>query len=183
MTPNFVHLHCHSEFSLIDSTLRIDEMIQQCCALGLPAIAINDNCNMFALVKFFKAAEAKGIKPIAGADLYLAEPGQTPSRLTFLCQNQSGYLSLSRLISRAYLEGHRGDFVSIQSDWLQQDNAGLILITGRDSLLGQQLASGKTEHVKQTLSDWKRLFQDRLYLEITRTNRDGEQDFNTAAIA
>ena len=118
-------------------------MIQQCCALGLPAIAINDNCNMFALVKFFKAAEAKGIKPIAGADLYLAEPGQAPSRLTFLCQNNAGYLSLSRLISRAYLEGHRGDFVAIESDWLQHDHEGLILIVGRESLMGQQLASGK----------------------------------------
>ncbi|MEO8001594.1 MAG: DNA polymerase III subunit alpha, partial [Arenimonas sp.] len=183
MNPSFVHLHCHSEFSLIDSTLRIDEMIDQCLVLGLPAIAINDNCNMFALVKFFKAAEAKGIKPIAGADLYLAEPNQTPSRLTFLCQNQQGYLSLSRLISRAYLEGHRGDFVSIQSDWLQQDNQGLIMIVGRDSLLGQQIASGKAEHIKQTLSDWKKQFGDRLYLEITRTERDGEKDFNAAAIS
>lgn len=183
MNPGFVHLHCHSEFSLVDSTLRIDEMIQQCCALGLPSIAINDNCNMFALVKFFKAAEAKGIKPIAGADLFLAEPGQPPSRLTFLCQNQAGYLSLSRLVSRAYLEGHRGDFVAIQSDWLHQDNQGLILIAGRESLLGQQIASGKAEHVKQTLSDWKQLFKDRLYLEITRTGRDGEQDFNGAAIS
>ena len=98
MSPSFVHLHCHSEFSLVDSTLRIDEMIQHCCALGLPAIAINDTNNMFALVKFFKAAEAKGIKPIAGADLFLAEPNQAPSRLTLLCQNQQGYLSLSRLI-------------------------------------------------------------------------------------
>ena len=182
MNPGFVHLHCHSEFSLVDSTLRIDEMIQQCCALGLPAIAINDTNNMFALVKFFKAAESKGIKPIAGADVYLAEPNQTPSRLTFLCQNQQGYLSLSRLISRAYLEGHRGDFVAIQSDWLQQDNAGLILIAGRESLLGQQIASGKTEHIKQTLSEWKRQFGDRLYIEITRTEREGEQDFNAAAI-
>ncbi len=182
MSPSFVHLHCHSEFSLVDSTLRIDEMIQQCCALGLPAIAINDTSNMFALVKFFKAAEAKGIKPIAGTDLYLAEPGQAPSRLTFLCQNNAGYLSLSRLISRAYLEGHRGDFVAIESDWLRHDNEGLVLIVGRESLLGQQLASGKTEHVKQTLADWKRLFKDRLYIEITRTGREGEQDFNTVAI-
>ncbi|HPW33946.1 MAG TPA: DNA polymerase III subunit alpha [Arenimonas sp.] len=182
MNPGFVHLHCHSEFSLVDSTLRIDEMIQQCCALGLPAIAINDTNNMFALVKFFKAAESKGIKPIAGADVYLAEPNQIPSRMTFLCQNQQGYLSLSRLISRAYLEGHRGDFVAIQSDWLQQDNAGLILIAGRESLLGQQIASGKTEHIKQTLSEWKRQFGDRLYIEITRTEREGEQDFNAAAI-
>ncbi len=182
MNPSFVHIHCHSEFSLVDSTLRIDEMIQQCCALGLPAIAINDTSNMFALVKFFKAAEAKGIKPIAGADLFLAEPGQAPSRLTVLCQNNAGYLSLSRLISRAYLEGHRGDFVAIESDWLQRDNEGLILIVGRESLLGQQLASGKTEHVKQTLADWKRLFGDRLYVEITRTQREGEQDFNAAAI-
>ncbi len=183
MNPGFVHLHCHSEFSLVDSTLRIDEMIQQCCALGLPAIAINDTNNMFALVKFFKAAESKGIKPIAGADLYLAEPNQIPSRLTFLCQNQQGYLSLSRLISRAYLEGHRGDFVAIQSDWLQQDNAGLIMIAGRESLLGQQIASGKTEHIKQTLSEWKRQFGNRLYIEITRTEREGEQDFNAAAIS
>ncbi len=183
MNPGFVHLHCHSEFSLVDSTLRIDEMIQQCCALGLPAIAINDTNNMFALVKFFKAAESKGIKPIAGADVYLAEPNQIPSRLTFLCQNQQGYLSLSRLISRAYLEGHRGDFVAIQSDWLQQDNAGLIMIAGRESLLGQQIASGKTEHIKQTLSEWKRQFGDRLYIEITRTEREGEQDFNAAAIS
>jgi len=183
MSPSFVHLHCHSEFSLVDSTLRIDEMIQQCCALGLPAIAINDTNNMFALVKFFKAAEARGIKPIAGADLYLAEPGQPPSRLTFLCQNNAGYLSLSRLISRAYLEGHRGDFVAIQSDWLQRDHEGLILIAGRESLLGQQLASGKAEHVKQTLAEWKQQFADRFYIEITRTNREGEQDFNAAAIS
>ncbi len=183
MNPSFVHLHVHSEFSLVDSTLRIDEMIQQCCALGSPAIAVTDTNNMFALVKFFKAAEAKGIKPIAGADIYLAEPNQAPSRITLLCQNQIGYLSLSRLISRAYLEGHRGDFVSIQSDWLQQDNQGLILIAGRESLLGQQLASGKTEHAIQTISEWKQQFADRFYLELTRTQRDGEEAFNTAAIS
>jgi DNA polymerase III subunit alpha len=182
MNPGFVHLHVHSEFSLVDSTLRIDEMVQQCCALGLPAIAITDIGNMFALVKFFKAAEGKGIKPIAGADIWLTHSGTAPSRITLLCQNQTGYLSLSRLISRAYLEGHQGDYVAIEADWLDADHEGLILIAGRESLYGQLLANGKDEQAIACLQHWKLQFTNRLYLELTRTEREGEEAFNQAAI-
>ena len=128
MAPSFVHLHLHSEFSLTDSTLRIPELVGRCATLGLPAVAVTDTSNLFSLVKFYKAAESKGIKPIAGADLWLAEDVQAPSRLTLLCQDREGYLSLSRLISRAFLEGHRGDFVALRPDWLYRDHAGLIEI-------------------------------------------------------
>ncbi|HMB57181.1 MAG TPA: DNA polymerase III subunit alpha [Arenimonas sp.] len=182
MAPTFVHLHTHSEFSLTDSTLRIAELVKRCAELGSPAVAITDTSNLFALVKFFKAAEGAGIKPIAGADVWLAEENQPPARLTLLCQNQTGYLSLSRLITRAYLDGHRGDFVAISNDWLRHEHAGLIAIAGRDSPVGQLLAAGRRDQALALLREWQALFGDRLYLELTRTSRDGEESFNAAAL-
>ena len=182
MTPSFVHLHLHSEYSLTDSTLRIAQLVQRCVELGLPAVAVTDTSNLFALVKFYKAAEGAGLKPIAGADLWLAEDGQAPARLTMLCQNHAGFLSLSRLITRAFLEGHRGDFVAIRRDWLLQDNDGLIVIAGRDSPVGQSLAAGRRDQASGLLQDWQRAFVDRLYLELTRTQRPGEDAFNAVAL-
>ena len=132
MAPTFVHLHLHSEYSLIDSTLRIAQLVQRCVELGQPAVAVTDASNLFALVKFYKAAEAAGLKPMAGADLWVADEGQPPARLTVLCQNRAGFLSLSRLITRAFLEGHRGDFVAIKPEWLLAEHAGLIVLAGRD---------------------------------------------------
>ena len=94
MPPSFVHLHLHSEYSLTDSTLRLPALVQRCVELGLPAVAVTDTSNLFALVKFFKAAESAGLKPICGADVYVAEDGHAPARLTLLCQDRSGFLSL-----------------------------------------------------------------------------------------
>ena len=183
MTPRFVHLHLHSEYSLTDSTIRIPELVGRCAALGMPAVAITDTSNLFALVKFYKAAEPAGLKPVAGADLWLSHDGGPPSRLTLLCQDRTGYLSLSRLISRAFLEGHAGDYVAIEPDWLYRDCDGLVAIAGRESLLGQLLAAGREEQAGRLLGEWRAAFPDRLYLELTRTGRDGEEAFNAAAVA
>ncbi len=92
MTPTFVHCHLHSEFSLTDSTIRIGQLVKRCAELGMPAVAVTDNCNFFALVKFFKAAESAGIKPIAGADLFIDNGQSGHFRITALCQNHTGYL-------------------------------------------------------------------------------------------
>src|SRR5688500_14263751 len=191
MAPSFVHLHLHSEFSLTDSTLRIPELVARCTQLGLPALAVTDDGNLFALVKFFKAAEGAGLKPIAGADLWLFDDTAArgsdgreapPSRLTVLCQDRRGYLSLSRLLSRAYLEGHRGDYVAIRPEWLLGDAEGLVVLAGRHSLPGQLLAAGRRDAAERVLEQWSEAFPDRLYLELVRTRRDGEEAFNTAAI-
>ncbi|MEO7252236.1 MAG: DNA polymerase III subunit alpha, partial [Arenimonas sp.] len=182
MSPTFVHLHLHSEYSLTDSTLRIAQLVQRCVELGLPAVAVTDTSNLFALVKFYKAAESAGLKPICGADLYLAEDGQPPARVTVLCQNHAGFLSLSRLITRAFLEGHRGEFVAIKPDWLLSDPVGLILILGRTSPIGLALAAARHEQALELLLQWQAIFGDRLYLELTRTQREGEEAFNSAAI-
>lgn len=69
MSASFVHLHLHSEYSLIDSTIRIAELVEATADAGMPAVALTDEANLFALVKFYKAAEGAGLKPIVGADL------------------------------------------------------------------------------------------------------------------
>ncbi len=121
MSSGFVHLHVHSEYSLTDSTIRIADLVAECICADMPAVALTDQSNLFALVKFYKAAEAAGVKPIAGCDVWLAdgEDRNPPQRLTVLCQNHDGFLNLSRLLTRAYAENRHGDRVFIDADWLQ----------------------------------------------------------------
>ncbi|MEO5596119.1 MAG: DNA polymerase III subunit alpha, partial [Lysobacteraceae bacterium] len=195
MTSGFVHLHLHTEFSLRDSTIRVPEkldhvdpakaprpnLVSRAVQLQLPALAVTDLSNLFALVKFYRACEAAGIKPIAGADVFVNDENGT-SRISLLCQNREGYLGLSRLLSRAYLEGHHGDYVAIEPDWLRAEAHGLILIAGRESALGRSAQEGRDEHTRAIIADWQYAFDDRLYLELTRTQRAGEDEFNTFAL-
>src|SRR5471030_968884 len=116
MTPSFVHLHIHSDYSLVDSTIRLPDkpeygdpakaprpnLVSRAVELRQPALALTDLNNLFGLVKFYRAAEKSGIKPIAGADL-LVEDAHGVARVTVLCKDRHGYLGLSRLLSRAYL--------------------------------------------------------------------------------
>ncbi|HWS40456.1 MAG TPA: PHP domain-containing protein, partial [Arenimonas sp.] len=182
MTPTFVHCHLHSEFSLSDSTIRIKQLVNRCAASGMPAVAITDNCNLFALVKFFSAAEKAGIKPIAGADVFLEDGQSGYHRLTLLCQNQDGYLSLSRLISRAYLEDHSQEIPVIKADWLFADNKGLLVLQGRQSPLAHLMQSDSTDAIHR-VAQWLSIFPNRLYIEITRLGFPEELAFNNRAIA
>ena len=182
MPARFVHLHLHSEYSLVDSTIRIPELVERCVALGQPAVAVTDHNNLFALVKFYKAAEAVGIKPIAGADVLLAEADEPASRLTLLCRDREGYLALSRLLTRAWMEGQRHDGVVVRPDWLRTGNQGLFALAGRHSEAGRLAAAGKHDLAEQWLADWQRHADGRLHLEITRTGRDGEDPFNAFAL-
>ena len=182
MSSRFAHLHLHSEYSLADSTIRIPELVQRCAALGQPAVALTDRNNLFALVKFYKAAEGAGIKPIAGADISVAEGDETPWQLTLLCRDREGYLSLSRLLSRAWMEGHRHDGVVVRPQWLQEANAGLFALAGRSSQAGQLAAGNRHDLALQWLADWQRHFDDRFHLELTRCGLAGEDAFNAFAL-
>src|SRR5574337_1221476 len=122
MTASFAHLHLHSEYSLVDSTIRIKALVAACVRDGIPAVALTDECNMFALVKFYKACSAAGIKPIGGCDLRIsAADDPRPWRLTVLCQDREGYLNLSRLVSRAWQEGQHGGQALVDASWLRGD--------------------------------------------------------------
>ena len=196
MSSRFIHLHLHTEFSLADSTIRVPEkpdearpdkakrpnLLSRAVEMKLPALAVTDRNNLFALVKFYKAAESVGIKPIAGADISIVDGKETPWQLTLLCRDHSGYLSLSRLLTRAWMEGHQMDGVAITPQWLAEDCAGLFAIAGRHSHAGRLAAAGRHEHAEQHLADLQRSFGENLHLEITRTQRDGEDAFNAFAL-
>ena len=182
MSARFVHLHLHSEYSLADSTIRIGELVKRCAMLGQPAVALTDINNLFAAVKFVKACEGAGIKPILGADIGLADGNEPPSRMTLLCRDRGGYLTLSRLLTRMWMEGHRIDGVAMRPEWLREDNEGLFALVGRHSLAGRLATSNRHELAEAWLADWKGELGDRLHLELTRTGREGEEAFNSFAL-
>ncbi len=135
MAAGFVHLRLHTEYSLIDSVVRVPELIEAVAAAGMPAVAATDQSNLFAMVKFYRAALARGVKPIIGVDLLVREAGerQQPTRITLICQNQAGYLNATRLVSRAYLEGQQRGVPLIERDWLTVETLdGLIGALLRD---------------------------------------------------
>ncbi len=183
MSSRFVHLHTHSEYSLVDSTIRVKALVDGCVQAGMPAVALTDECNLFALVKFYRAASAAGIKPIAGCDLWVAEDDDPrPWRLTMLCQHEQGYRNLCRLVSRAWLDGQRGGHALVRPEWVRELGEGLIAIAGRESLLARQAASGGSQAAEASLERLRDAFDDRLYLELTRTARDDEPTWNQAAL-
>jgi DNA polymerase-3 subunit alpha len=185
MPAEFVHLHVHSEYSLTDSTIRVGDLVAACVASGMPAVALTDQSNLFALVKFYRAAEAAGIKPIAGCDLWIAERDERaePHRLTVLCQNRDGYLNLSRLLTRAYAEGRRGEHALVAIDWLEEAQEGLIALAGQGSEIGRLLIAGREDYARVRAERLRARFPDRFYLEATRTHRPNEDVFLDGALA
>lgn len=175
----YVHLRLHTEYSLVDSVVRIPELVARVAELGMPAVAVTDEHNLFAMVKFYREALAKGVKPIIGVDLQIAEPGERmpPSRLTLLCMNDAGYRRLTRIVSRAYLEGQQRGAPRIDRAWLTPATTdGLIALSGgREGDVGRALQQGKSAEARALAEFWKALFRDRYYLEVTRTGRDEEE--------
>ena len=187
MSPGFVHLRLHSEYSLSDSVVRVPELIAAVAAAGMPAVAVTDQNNLFAMVKFYRQALQGGVKPIIGVDLAVREEGERrePSRLTLLCQNQDGYRNLSRLISRAYLEGQERGVPRIERSWLAPANlAGLIALSGAlEGDVGRALVNGREADAESALERWRALFPGRYYLELQRLGRQFEESYIAGAVA
>ena len=185
MTP-FVHLRLHTEYSLLDGIVRVPELMAAVAAAGMPAVALTDQSNLFAMVKFYKEAQAAGVKPLIGVDLWIREPGERapPSRLVFLCQNLTGYRHLTQLVTRSYLEGQRRGAPMLERGWLEPAVLkGLIVLSGgQDGDIGQALTRGKPEEAARCLARWQGLCGDRFYLEVQRTGRGGEQACSEAVM-
>ena len=124
-SPRFVHLRLHSEFSITDGIVRIDDAVAQAEKDGMGALALTDLSNLFGLIRFYTAARDKGIKPIAGADVWISnhqDPDQ-PHRLLLLVQNHSGYLNLCQLLSRASLENQSRGRAEVDPAWFTEPAA------------------------------------------------------------
>ena len=173
----FVHLRLHTEFSLEDGTVRIDRLVERASALGMPAVAVTDWHNLFGLVKFYRAAERAGIKPIVGADLRVNDPSdpEHPGVITVLCRDNSGYLNLCKLLSKSFLEGRYRGYPRVEAQWLAQHAEGLILLAGWESDIGIALRNGHPGAAARHLEHWRRAFPERCYLALQRLGREDEQ--------
>ncbi|HEU5281692.1 MAG TPA: DNA polymerase III subunit alpha [Gammaproteobacteria bacterium] len=177
MESKFVHLRLHTEFSLSDGMLTIDGLIDRAAEDGMMAIAITDISNLYATIKFYQAAIGQGIKPIIGADLTLVNPDKPTERslVTLLCQTNTGYQNLVKLVSRGFLEGQGHEGPTLTWDWLKTHADGLIALSGgQHGNIGQAIAAQNKEAALTHLNQWKALFGDRFYLEITRTGKPEE---------
>ncbi len=185
--PAFVHLHVHTEYSLVDSTVRIPNLMKACAQSRMPAVALTDQNNLFGLVKFYRKAIAAGIKPLIGADLTIAnqDEAERPYQLVVLCQDKLGYRNLSQLLSRAYLEGQRRGLPMLKAEWLDETScAGLIALSGGPrGDVGQALLNKNPALARKRLHAWQKIFPGRFYLELMRTGRPQEEPHVQAALA
>lgn len=176
---SFVHLRVHTEYSLVDGVVRIDELAAATAAAGMPAIAVTEQSNLFSMVKFWRAAQAAGVKPIVGVDVWLRDAAERaePSRLTLLCMDQAGYKNLTRLVSRSYLEGQRKGVPLLERAWLEPDTvAGLIALSGGgEGDVGRHLGNGRIAEAHRAARAWRALFGDRYYLEVQRLGRPDDE--------
>lgn len=181
----FVHLRLHTEYSLLDSTIRIKPLMKAVEKAGMPAIAVTDQNNFFGLVKFYKTAMGAGIKPIFGVDVLLVDEQGSDAlfHLILLCQNNTGYRNLTRLISRAWQHGQVLGVPRVQRAWIAELSEGVIMLSGgRDGDVGQALLAGNQELAERRLREWVEVFPERYYLELQRTGREGEEDYIHAAV-
>lgn len=193
----FVHLHLHTEYSLLDGAIRIGELIQQAKAYGMPAVAITDHGNLFGAVEFFKKAKKAGIKPIIGCEVYVApqsrfdkakinkDPGmpeEASFHLTLLVKDEEGYRNLTRLVTRSYLEGFYYK-PRIDMELLSQHYRGLIALSG--CIMGEipyNIVHENFERAEATAKVLKELFEDNFYLELQSNNLPEQKVANKGLI-
>jgi DNA polymerase-3 subunit alpha len=167
----FVHLRTHTEFSVVDGTLRIDDMAALAAADGQGALAITDLANLFGAVKFYGAARKKGIKPIIGADVWLAPLGhdKPPSRALLLAADERGWRNLCELLSKAWLENVQRGHACLAWEWLETHHDGLIALSGADlGAVGQALRAGDAARARAIAQRLAAIFSRRFYLEVQR---------------
>lgn len=185
VAPRFVHLRLHSEYSIQDGILRLDDALQRAKQDDMPALALTDLANVFGMIKFYTAARKLGIKPLIGCDVWVASAQnlERPTRLILLIQNGQGYRRLSELITRAYRRGlHRGRAV-IQQSWFRElGTEGLIALSGAQwGDVGMALLNDALPTARSLAATWAKLFPDRYYVEIQRTGEaEAELHLNQA---
>ncbi|MFM8575082.1 MAG: DNA polymerase III subunit alpha [Limnohabitans sp.] len=182
----FVHLRLHTEFSIVDGTCRIDEVVQSAAKDSQPALAITDLNNLFGAVKFYKEARGKGVKPILGAEVQLeglaGDPTQT-SRVVLLVQSKQGDLNLCELLARGWTKNVVKAQSVLRLEWLQALSEGLILLSGAQAgPVGQALVQGDADKAADLALQLASLFPHRFYLELQRAGRPEDEPHVQAAV-
>ena len=185
MADSFVHLHLHSQYSLLDGSIKFDELIERAESHSMPAVACTDHGNLFGAYEFFEKAKARGVKPIIGCELYvtptlkLEKPSDGKNyHLTVLCMNERGYRNLSRLVTRGYFEGfYRRP--RVDHEMLSEHNEGLIVLSGcMSSELSQAIFKKDLKEQVKIASTYKEIFGDRYYLEVQAIGLEEQRRIN-----
>ncbi len=185
MSPKFIHLRVHTEYSMVDGIVRQKPLMKHCAEHNIPAISMTDQGNICGLVKFYRAANANGIKPIIGVDAWVRSElmGSELFRVVFLCQNLVGYKNLTRLISKSYTDGQQRGIPIINFEWLTDCAEGLIVLSGgRAGDIGKSILAGNHQQAAECLGHWNALFHNRFYIELQRTERENEESYIHAII-
>lgn len=171
----FVHLHCHSEYSIKDSTITMAGFVNRAKQLGFESLALTDSTNFFAAVKFYQHATTAGIKPIFGAELSLKDKQGLVYQVICLCQTYQGYQNLSALISKGYLEYQYLAEVVLPEHLLAEHHQDLIVISPMlTGDISQLLLAGKTQQAEDKATFWQQHFQSRYYLGVARMQKPNE---------
>ncbi|HEY9107631.1 MAG TPA: PHP domain-containing protein, partial [Roseateles sp.] len=181
----FVHLRMHTEFSVVDGTLRTDDAAAAAAKDGQVAAAITDLANLFGGIKFYSACRKKGVQPILGADCWL-EPDASdkpPTRLLLLVQNKQGYLNISELLSRAWIQNVQRNQACVTWEWLQELGEGLICLSGaQHGGLGQALLQGDKVRARDWAQKLSAIFPNRFYIELQRAGLPGQEALVQASV-
>jgi DNA polymerase-3 subunit alpha len=185
----FVHLRAHTEFSIVDGTLRIDDAVAAARADGQVAAPVTDLNNLFGAVKFYSAARAKGIKPIVGVDVAMepldAQHGgdRQPSRLLLLIQNHGGYLHVCELLARGWTGNTQRAQARMRWEWLESLSGGLICLSGADGgAIGRALLTDDARRADEVAQRLAALFPGRFYIELQRAGLPTNEAHVRAAV-
>jgi DNA polymerase-3 subunit alpha len=185
--PRFVHLRVHSEFSIADGIVRIDDIVKAAADDGQGALAMTDLANAFGLVRFYKEARGNGLKPIAGCDVWIMNPDDRdkPSRLLLLVKDRRGYLNLCELLTKAWLTNQYRGRAEIDAAWLDSPlSEGLIALSGaQQGDIGLALAAGNEQAAKRHAERWAACFPNAFYIELQRYGQPGAETYVQQAVA
>lgn len=181
---SFVHLHLHTEYSLIDGLIRIERLADKAAELNMPAMAVTEYGNTFSAVKFYRAMLRVGVKPVIGAELsVLDESGAEAATLVLLCQHIEGFRNLARLISRGYREGQRRGLPVAREAWLADHSEGLIALSGAEQGdFGRAVLSRAAGRAEAALEKWRAWYPDRFYIELQRTGQPRQDRYINEAV-
>ena len=188
--PHFVHLRLHSEYSIVDGLVRIDDVVKAAANDKQPALAMTDLANLFGMVKFYKAARGKGIKPIVGCDVWITNDANrdNPSRLLLLVKNRLGYLQLCELLAQAWIENQHRGRAELKFEWLQaifeqQKEPGLIALSGAHfGDIGCAIDNGNLDAAERNAQRWASIFPQHFYIEIQRAGQPNMENHVRQAV-
>ena len=175
----FVHLRVHSEFSIVDSTIRVDRLIQSCVEAAVPAVALTDEMNLFAMVRFYREAVKNGIKPIIGADVWVEKAGSIRGRVTLLVQDRQGLENLFRILSDGWTGERIDRRVCVSEESIYARSKSLIALIGGHQNIWESLS---IKDASEQLLRWREVFTNNLILTVERVGRAHENTWIDVAL-